>query len=329
MKPYIKVGLFVTGAFAILAFLMSVSLVRNLLQKVPLNETESAPSYHFSLYIPDAKNAYFSDIVAGARRAASDYRAALSVHTIEKNGVGLRMASWIGADGIAVCPGLDDDVVKEKLERLRADGIPLVLVNHNIPATQPWPFIGTNNFDLGKKVGSLILGEYSSGVHLAVIYSDKTPAMYAERELVEMGIRAASGEKLLGSVTTLKTDSNPRAAEQVVYQLARSQDNLTLIVFTDTEDTLAGTQALVDLNLVGRIGIVGFGADPAILAFIKKGIISGTLIVNPELIGYQAISSLAELCDSGYTSNSVDTGIDLVTRANLDYFMALGKRDRP
>jgi len=318
----------VSGILALFSLCVSVYLVRNLLQKVPSNETQKIPALHFSLYIPNTRNAYFSEIVIGARHAAVDCNAALSVHTLDQAGTGLSMASWIGADGIAVCPDIDDSVTKNRLEGLRKKSIPVVLVNHNIQASQPWPFIGTNNYDFGKKVGSFIRTWHAEGIHLAVIYSDKNPSMYAERELVEMGIRVAVNDKTLTSASGYRTDISLRAAEQVVYRLIRSQVDLSTIIFTDTNDTLAGTQALIDLNLVGRIQIIGFGDDPAILDYIKKGVISGTLVVNPQNIGYQAIFSLVELCKSGYTSNSVDTGITLVTAENLVSYESKEKKDR-
>jgi len=328
VKPFIKAGLIASGLLALFSLCVSVYLVRNLLQKVPSNETQNTPVHHFSLYIPNTRNTFFSEIVTGARRAAVDCNAALSVHTLDQAGTGLGMAAWISADGIAVYPDIDDSVTKDKLEQLRKKSIPVVLVNHNIQASQPWPFIGTNNYDFGKKVGSFIHTWRTAGIHLAVIYSDKNPSMYAERELVEMGIRVAVNDHALTSASGYRTDISLRAAEQVVYRLIRTQGDLNTIIFTDTNDTLAGTQALIDLNLVGRIQIVGFGSDPAILDYIKKGVISGTLVVNPQNIGYQAIISLAELCKSGYTSNSVDTGISLVTAENLGSYESKEKKDR-
>lgn len=314
MKPYIKVGLIIAVILAVLSFAMSVSLVRDLLREVPLDSGSESLKYHFALYIPSNQTSFFGGISAGAQKAARENNAALTVHPIDVQGTELRMASYTGVDGIVVCPNLDDAVTLQKLEKLRADSIPLVLINHNIQADQPWPFIGTNNFDLGKKAGALVNLTGVPEVHLAVVYSEKNPAIFAERELVEMGISGVLGAKLDSPITSQKTDMNPRDAEKIVYQLVRSRPALTTIVFTDNNDTIAGTQALIDLNLVGRVQIIGFGSDAQIDEYIQKGIISASLVVNPELIGYQAVESLVELCASGYTSTSVDTGIDILTR---------------
>lgn len=312
VKAYIKAGLLATGILAFVSFGMSAFLVRSLLQKVPDEKEADAPRYHFILYVPDDRSDFVSRIVAGARSAASDFDAAISVHAVDFSGSALRMASWAGSDGIAVYPDVDDAKVRETLETLRADGVPVVLVNHNIPSERPWPFIGTNNFDFGKKAAQIAMNATEADLRIAVVYSDKNPSIFAERELVEMGINGVVGNRMSTTVTALKTDMNPQAAEQIVYQLVRTMPSLTTIIFTDVNDTLAGTQALIDLNLVGRIQIIGFGSDPEIVSHIKKGIVSASLVVDPERIGYQSMRALAELRGEGYTSTSVDTGITVL-----------------
>lgn len=305
----------VAGALALTSFLISASLVRKLFREGPITPVMANMQYHFALYLGQSRSSFNADIVTGARRAAAESNASISIHTLDTQGIELNMASYIGVDGIVVSPNLDDNVTRQKLEKLRELKTPLVLVNHNVPSELPWPFIGTNNFDFGKKAGSLIRPDADSArkLRIAVVYSEKSPALYAERELVEMGINSVLSSRLLSPILGEHTDLNPRDAEKIVYQLVRMEPLLTTIIFTDSNDTLAGTQALIDLNMVGRVQIIGFGSVPGIREYIKKGIISGSLAVNPELIGYQAVKSLVELRSTGYTSTSVDIGIDVIT----------------
>jgi len=312
VKLQIKVALAVTGVLAFFSFGMSVYLVSGLLRK-PSDEAFAGDAVrHFALFLPQNRNYYFNDIMNGALKSAAERGAVLSVHTIDSEGTSLRMAVYSGVEGIVVCPDIDDTVIFESLMNLSRKKIPLILVNHNIPADQPWPFVGTNNFDFGKKAGSLISRVDSTPLKLAIVYSDKSPAIYAERELVEMGIHGVLGSRLSGPISVQHTDLNPRDAEKTVYQLLRNEPEVNTILFTDLNDTLAGTQALIDLNQVGRIHVVAFGNDPSIQHFIEKGIVRGSLVVNPSLMGYQAVKSLSELCSTGYTSTSVDTGIDVL-----------------
>jgi ribose transport system substrate-binding protein len=81
------------------------------------------------------------------------------------------MGLYTGIDGAVVCPYLDDATARRQLDRPGAMRIPAVIINHNVPNDQPWPFIGINNFDVGKRPGSAAGGS----IRLAVVYSDKSP----------------------------------------------------------------------------------------------------------------------------------------------------------
>jgi len=249
---------------------------------------------------------------------------AVSIHSIDPAKNELEFAAFTGVDGVIICPYLDDVLARRQLEKLKAHRLPAVLVNHNLPSDQPWPFIGINNFDLGRRIG-LALPDFVEDVRLAMVYSDKAPGIYTERELVEMGISASLGERLSGSIMSYRTNLNPLDAEALLLRIFRSPDigfrnfgaidrlAINTIVFTDPEDTIAAAQTLVDLNLVGLIRIIGFGADPGVIESLRKGIISASVVINPERIGYEAVHSLAALRTTGYTSASIDTGIEIIT----------------
>jgi ribose transport system substrate-binding protein len=315
MKFLLRAGLVSFGLLSLGAFLVSLFLVRGLYVHFP-GEKQDVLNYHFALYLPDNRNSFFTGILRGAKRAAEEVNAAISVHSIDPNTYELEMASYIGMDGAVVCPYLDDALARRQLVKLGR--IPTVLINHNVPHDQPWPFIGTNNFDVGRRIG-MIAGTISEDpIHLVIVYSDKVPGMYGERELVEMGITAALQDRLSGPITELRTTLNPLDAEELLYRLFFTNPESNIIVFTDSNDTIAAAQTLIDMNLVGRVQIIGFGNDPGIEDNIRKGVIVASIVINPERIGYEAIRSLAALRTTGYTSTSIDTGIEIIDRASLN-----------
>ncbi|TCW61821.1 sugar ABC transporter substrate-binding protein [Treponema sp. J25] len=269
------------------------------------------PRYHFSVYLPDAENSFFASIKKGMEKGAGEYHVAISYHSINPVKLELQYASYTGVDGIIVCPYLDDAFAKAQIEKISSRAIPVVLINHMIAPDQPWPYVGPNSFDMGKKIGSR-LRTVDGPLIPAIVYSEKSPGIYAERELLEMGLTLAVGNRLTHPVYRLYTTTNPLDAERIVYRLSREHPSVNILIFTDARDTIAATQALIDMNLVGKVRIIGFGEEDAILDFIQKGVIEATIIINPEKIGYEAIRSLYELKAGGYTSTSVDTGIELV-----------------
>jgi ribose transport system substrate-binding protein len=137
-----------------------------------------------------------------------------------------------------------------------------------------------------------------------------------------MGIAAALGETFDLSVMSFKTNLNPLDAEALLYRLFRDlpeteEPAINTIVFTDSSDTIAAAQTLVDMNLVGRVQVIGFGADPGVLENIRKGIVACSVVINSERIGYEAVRSLTALRTTGYTSAAIDTGIEIITGSSL------------
>ncbi|GHV95234.1 hypothetical protein AGMMS50293_15540 [Spirochaetia bacterium] len=317
MKNLLRAGIICFGLLAFLTFLVSLSSARSLYIQ---SRRDSSLNYHFALYLPDNRNSFFTGIIAGAEQAAADFNVAFSVHSIDPAKHELEMALYTGIDGAIVCPYLDDALARRQLDRLGTMQIPTVIINHNIPNDQPWPFIGTNNFDVGRRLG-LAAGSISEGpIRLAVVYSDKAPGIYGERELVEMGITAALGGRLAAPITGFKTNLNPLDAEALLSRLFRgaaNDEHFNIIIFTDTNDTIAAAQTLVDMNLVGRVQLIGFGNDPGVQENIRKGVIACSLAINPERIGYEAIRSLSSLRITGYTSTSIDTGIEIIDQGSL------------
>jgi ribose transport system substrate-binding protein len=321
-------ALLLSGILSLAAFLVSLYRVLNLNMQSPGGK---APlSYHYSLYIPDTRNSFFNGIIEGARRAAAELDAAVSIHSVAPEKDELEMAAYTGVDGAIVCPYIDDNLARRQLEKLKPARVPVVLISHNLSGDVPWTFIGANNYDMGRRIGyfagALAAGEeaggQAEGVKLAVVYSDKAPGIYAERELVEMGISAALGNRLLPPITGFKTNLNPLDAEALMYRLFQGlgsgeEPDFNIIVFTDPSDTIAAAQTLVDMNLVGRMRLVGFGSEPAVLENIRKEIISFSVSIDSERIGYEAVRSLYALSTTGYTSTSIDTGIDIITGSSL------------
>ena len=316
MKLLLRAGIIIFGCLALGTFLGSLVLVQEL-YTTNISANDSAIKYHFALYLPENRNSFFNEIIRGVERAAGELNAAVSIHSIDPAKNELEMASYTGVDGFIVCPYLDDSLARQQLYKISSKNMPVVIINHNVLNEQPWPFIGTNNFDVGRRMGELAGISTSGAIRLAIVYSEKAPGIFGERELVEMGISTALAERLAASILSLKTNLNPLDVEGLLYNLFRGDSSINVIIFTDSNDTIAAAQALVDMNLVGRVQIIGFGDDRDIIDNIKKGIIAGTVVTNPDRIGYEALRSLEALRSTGYTSASIDTGIMVITRDTL------------
>lgn len=299
--------------------LFLVALVLSLRTTVSLSHAFStadsdapAREYHVALFLPETSALFFGRVADGAYEAARKFGVALTVHPIGPDALEFRMARFSGIDGAIIYPYIDEAETRLRLEQLDREGIPVVLIEHGVADDLPWAFVGTNSFDVGRRIGELVAQLGDEPVHLTVVYSDKSPGIASEKELVELGLTTTLGRRLAAPVTRKRTGLNPLDAENLTYQLLRTEPHTNVLVFTDTNDTLASMQVIIDLNLVGQVQVIGFGITETIRDHLDRGILAGTIVVNPHQIGFDAVRVLAGLMRDGYSPAYVDTGVELV-----------------
>lgn len=311
------VGLSLFGIVSIVALSISIFLMVNL-DSLGTSQYDSAPpKYLFAFYVPPASSKYFHEIKKGAELAAKEYEVVLSFHSIDPKDNEIQHAAISDFNGYIFFPYNEDSALISQVVKIQNSKRPLIIINHTVKTEKPVPFIGSNNYDVGKKMAHLIKKTENSHHHLAIVYSKKNPWIFADRELVELGIRNELHDAETFSLIRFETSLNPLDAEALIYKIIKSYPEINYVLFTDSNDTIAAAQALIDLNEVGRVQVVGFGNDTVIRDYIRKGVITASVVISPEEIGYQAVKSLVELVDSGFTSATVDTGIEIIEKDTL------------
>lgn len=268
--------------------------------------------YHVAVFVPQAGSLFMDRVIAGASDAAAENGVALTIHTNDGDGLALRMARYSGIDGAIIYPSMGESETRRRLDELDRAGIPAVLIEHGVVDDWPWTFVGTNNFDVGRRIGELAAAVNGDPVHLAIVYSEKSPGVIAEKELVELGINSTLGPRLAAPVIRKQTGLNPLAAENLTYQILRTMPDVNTIAFTDTADTLAAIQVIIDLNLVGAVRVIGFGITEMIQDYLDRGILAGTIMVNPGKIGLEAVRVMVGMIRDGHSPGYVDTGVEVI-----------------
>jgi ribose transport system substrate-binding protein len=137
------------------------------------------------------------------------------------------------------------------------------------------------------------------------------------------GVKKAVAEtggkvKLLTTITDIDTDLQT-ATKAVSDLVAAKGKQINGIVTTAYNPAVAATQSVASTKL--PIKVIAIDDDPKILAAIKSGTISGTVVQNPWGQAYVGSWVLAALGSKACTMNTpglyVDSGSFLVTKANV------------
>lgn len=306
--------LLLAAVFLLFAFALtrSITTMASLTEAVAVRSgSGGARALHVAVFLPEQDTIFFQELRRGVRSVADDYDIAITFHPIGSDAPEFRHARYSGIDGAIIYPYLPETEMLLRLEELDEAGIPVVLIEQDVADDWPWTFVGTNNFEMGRRIGAR-LAERTEHEQIVVVYSDKSPAVAAEKELIELGMTTTMGERLGAPISRRQTGLNPLDAEALTYQLLRSGSGISALVFTDTDDTLAALQAIINLNLVGEVQVVGFGVTDAIMDYLDRGVLNATIAVNPQRVGIESVRVLSELIQTGNAPGYVDTGVEVI-----------------
>ncbi len=300
-----------------LLFVMVLILSFRTMSSFPHENSDDGVSFVFGIFIPSNDYPYFSNIRQGVLDAAAELDCAVSFHEISHNNIELEKIGRAGFDGVAVYPGGGWSELTPYTSILAGEKLPVVLIEHLMPSEYPFYLVGTDGYDVGRKVADLVL-KLNREVHdIAFLYSDKSPGLLADRESLELGFRLGLSEKEY-NIHYDKTNANPLDGETKIINLLRQNRNLDLLILTDPNDTMAAIQVLVDQNLVGQVDIIGFGDEPAIREYIRKGVIQGAVVPNSYQIGTKLVETLYEAARKGTASNMVTIEASVLTGENAN-----------
>ncbi|MHC2527694.1 ABC-type sugar transport system substrate-binding protein [Rhizobium leguminosarum] len=76
-------------------------------------------------------------------------------------------------------------------------------------------------------------------------------------------------------------------------------------------------QAIAENKLGDKIKVIGFDSDDKTVGFLKDGAIAGLVVQDPYRMGYDGIKTALAVSKGEKVPENVDTGANLVTKANM------------
>ena len=219
---------------------------------------------------------------------------------------------------LAVVPGGVAEVTPV-LDKAKAAGIPVLIVDNDTP----WPgklcYIGTDNRVGGKLAGDYVVKVLGGKGKVAIIRGILGVASHEDRVAgFQEGIAAAPGIQL---VTTQPANSERALGLTVMENILTSNPDLNAVFVTNDQMALGAMEAVAARNMSGKIIIVGFDAGKEAVRGVKAGQISAVIAQYPANMGKQAVESAVKAVRGEPIPKVIDTGTKLVTKENADEFL--------
>jgi ribose transport system substrate-binding protein len=221
-------------------------------------------------------------------------------------------------DGIVLAP-FDKNALVRPVEEAKRAGIPTVVVDSGLESTDPISFVASNNYHGGElaadEMGRLLGGK---GKVLALRYQEGVfSTEQREKGFIERIKAAYPNIQLISSnqFAGATRDTAKTAAENLLNRFGNDLDGL----FTPNESSTAGALlALEDAGKAGKIRFIGFDTSEVFVKAMRDGKLHGIVVQNPFRMGELGVKTVVDHLLGKPVEKRVDTGVTLITSANLD-----------
>ena len=107
-------------------------------------------------------------------------------------------------------------------------------------------------------------------------------------------------------------------ALQATEDLLTKNPELDGLYACNASTAVGAMQALQTQKRAGKIKMVGFDTEKALIEGLKAGVIDSLVAQNPYKMGYEGVKAVVAKLNGGEVDKRIDTGVALITRENLE-----------
>ncbi|MDZ7372355.1 MAG: sugar-binding protein [candidate division KSB1 bacterium] len=287
----------------------------------------SPRSYHFVLVPKSLGNPYWFAAEQGMRKAAEELGVKAEFLGTVRADVA-DQASLIESliakrvDGIAVSPN-DPDGLREVIDRAVQAGIPVITFDSDAPNSRRLCYVGTDNYRAGREAGKQMLRFLGTRGKYGIITGGLGALNLNERI---RGFRDVLQEANadLQEIAVEACDDDPDIALQKMENVTRARPDLNAWFVTGCWAVVAPKKTfLAALGNRQDVVVIGFDVLKESLLLVKEGAVHALIGQRPFEMGYRSVYILYDIVARGKKPEQtiIDTGVDIVTRENVDAFL--------
>lgn len=284
---------------------------------------------HRFVIVPKVAHPWYDEVRAGAEsqaRILSEHSGATievefvcpsTVGVAEQNAT-LEQVAQTPPSGLAIDP-VDSIEHLPALASLQAAGIPVVLFDAPSPAPG-MTSIGNCFSEQGAIAAERLAELLGFSGKVALMHGCPTAPNHQERHAAQLRVLAKyPGITVVDGGTD--NDSIDTARLEALSVLAAHAD-LDGYLCCDASGPIGIAEALKESGRVGKVRVVSMDGIRPILEAVQAGVIEASAATKPHMQGSMAVLMLWQATLGVPLPKTVDTGIDLITRDNVDAFLA-------
>ena len=215
------------------------------------------------------------------------------------------------ADAI-VLSAIDFENSAETVNSAVQAGVKVITIDSDVDSKQVSMFIGTDNFEAGRKAGKAAAECFSSGdeINIGLINYYKSTENGIQRE---EGFREYISSVANANITaSVNVSSNTESVAAAATSLIEENPKINVLVGFNEWMTLGIGKTIKQLGLSDKVYGIGFDTNAVSVSMLETGEIDTLIVQNPFAIGYLGVKNAAKLI-SGENIEKRELYTDAVT----------------
>ena len=292
------------------------------------SSTSTSPATTTIAVIPKGTtHAFWQSIHAGANKAAQEFGVEViwrgPLREDDRDAQVSEVEGFIsrGVSGIALAP-LDETALVGPVADAMSRKIPVVIFDSGLKGDNYISFVATDNLKGGRMAGERIAESIGGkGKVVLLRYAEghdstgKREQGFLDAIAQHPGIQVVSSNQYVGA----DVEGAYKKAESVLSSMKKPDGTLDVDgIFCANESSTFATMRVLQDNGWTKVKFVGFDASQNLVQGLRDGALDGLIVQDPVQMGYLAVKTMVEHLKGAKVEKSIDTGVHLVTRDNMN-----------
>jgi len=294
------------------------------------------PKETYILVTANTKIPYWQEALAGLNRAGSEMKVTVAMvgpnrYDAKQEREDLQTAIHDKPAGILISAA-DPDLVTADIDSAVQQGIPVITIDSDAPASKRLFFVGSDNYRLGRLGGDLLV-KLLGGKGNVVMFTYPRQNNLIERQHGYEG--AFEGSPNIHVNQAVDVQGDPAIAYKTAKQLLGAKAKVDAFVCLEAVACPQVGDVVSETNTTGKVTVIAMDTDQSTLKWIQQGVISATIAQKPYTMAYLGVKLLDDIHHHKPTSlnanfgqnafspmpNFVDTGTFIVDKQNVSTLM--------
>jgi ribose transport system substrate-binding protein len=272
--------------------------------------------------VPKLVHPFYEPCIQGFKDAGAKYGVNIEVESPPKFDIALQVKVIEdliarGVDGIAIS-AVDNKGLVAVVNEAIAAGITVICFDADAPATDRACYIGTLNKPAGYMAGEYMFNLMGGKGEVAILQGGLAPNLNERQE----GFREAAAKTGVKIVAFEDFQADFAMGVNKTEALLETYPNLGAIFGVSAYGAPTAATVLKEQGRAGEVIIGGFDDLQETLTGVRDGSVQFCLVQKAYKMGWLSVEKMLDLRAGRSVPDVIDTGLIIVTKKNVDTYMA-------